>query len=149
MSYSLEIMQQEFDIVLTGIRWQGKASYREGKCLYRGPDDCRCGVGWLIPDDKFDPSMDNTVNDESSVFGERFQRRFHLEEEMPSGVYFYKDLQNAHDSSCSPGITSDQFMVGFESRMEDLAQRYKLVYMPPRGTGGGSFISVGFSNDGP
>lgn len=35
----------------------------DGTCHYRGPEDSRCAFGILIPDEAYDPKMENRVAD--------------------------------------------------------------------------------------
>jgi hypothetical protein len=51
--------QQIFDQVARAIIAQGKPSVDNTQCLYRAPDGCKCAAGHLIPDDEYDPDMEN------------------------------------------------------------------------------------------
>lgn len=56
--------QEWFDTAARGIISQGKPSMgrdpitENEKCVYRSSDGCKCAIGWLIPDDKYDPSFE-------------------------------------------------------------------------------------------
>lgn len=52
--------QELFDTVCSSLIKQGKPSVSsDGRCLYRSPDGCKCAAGFLIPDDKYDPRMED------------------------------------------------------------------------------------------
>lgn len=51
--------QEAFDLALNHLRQQGRRAINDlGLCVYRGPDNTKCAVGALIPDDKYDPEFD-------------------------------------------------------------------------------------------
>jgi len=50
--------QEIFDTVATHLFNQGKQSYDNHKCLYRGPNGTKCAVGCLLPDRYYQESMD-------------------------------------------------------------------------------------------
>lgn len=51
--------QEAFDIAARGIQAQGGRSVDDvGQPKYRGPNNCKCHVGHLIPDDLYDPEME-------------------------------------------------------------------------------------------
>lgn len=50
--------QDVFDYVVRKLIEQGEPSTKDGMCLFRGPGDRRCAVGWLIPDDEYTPAVD-------------------------------------------------------------------------------------------
>lgn len=109
--------QQVFDIVLTGLRAQGKASVDpDGDCMYRGIGGCKCAAGMLIPDDVYDPKME-TVS-APMVIG-RYAALAHL---YPHSRLI-DALQYAHDQHLnSKGINA------WETEMRDIARRYGLQY---------------------
>lgn len=59
--------QWAFDTALTGLRAQGRKSVSGEDCLYRGPDGTKCGVGFLIPDDRYSPDLDTRCPNGASV----------------------------------------------------------------------------------
>lgn len=99
--------QEAFNIVVTGLRQQGRKSLFtaeqrerfkdiigqiEEPCAYRGEGDTKCAFGFLIPDDLYDPSMENVM---ASVVLDRFPAvQEHLE-----GVNhdLISKLQHIHD----------------------------------------------------
>lgn len=110
--------QQVFDTVLNGIRAQGKASISADSnyCMYRSEDGCKCAAGLLIPDNLYDPTMENKSIPK-------------VIEDFPD-LAFLKEhsalldaLQYAHDHHLS-----DHGMVAWEGEMVDIARRYSLTY---------------------
>jgi hypothetical protein len=51
-------LQQIFDTSTAALLAQGKPALENGRCRYRTADGCKCAVGHLIPDDRYDPAMD-------------------------------------------------------------------------------------------
>lgn len=52
--------QEAFDIVKRHLLTQKKISVNhEGVCQYRGPDGLKCAIGALIPDEIYNPTMEN------------------------------------------------------------------------------------------
>lgn len=50
--------QETFDFVAQHLIRQGIRSIYEGKCMYRSPDNHKCAIGCLIPDEKYRSSME-------------------------------------------------------------------------------------------
>lgn len=69
-----------------------------GDCLFRGPNGTKCAVGVLIPDDIYDPAMDDP-QEHSTI--PHLLRNFPKAKELLRGISgdFLKDLQFAHDSA--------------------------------------------------
>lgn len=56
--------QDIFKRVVRNLRAQGRRAVKVDKigkerCCYRAPDGCKCAIGGLIPDELYDPQMDN------------------------------------------------------------------------------------------
>lgn len=51
-------LQEQFDTAARGLLAQGRLSSMNGVCKYRGPDERKCAVGFLIPDEMYNPEMD-------------------------------------------------------------------------------------------
>lgn len=49
-----------FDYCVRKVREQGKPSMVNGQCAYRGVDYCKCGAGFVIPDEYYVPAMEGT-----------------------------------------------------------------------------------------
>ena len=57
--------QEIFDAVATHLLKQGRAAMDEqGRCVYRGPNGTRCAAGAVIPDELYDPAMENSPIDD-------------------------------------------------------------------------------------
>lgn len=96
-------------------------------CLYRGPQNNKCAVGALIPDDLYDPAFDNlefpfTASDLIDCF--------------PAIATFFdgvtpkllEDMQNIHDSPCNwqnPLTGEPTGFRGWESCLA-VARKYEL-----------------------
>lgn len=109
--------QQVFDIVLTGLRAQGRASLsKDGNCMYRGDGGCKCAAGFLIPDSVYENSME-TVS--APLVISKTPALANLVEHSR----LIDALQYAHDSHlASHGINS------WEGEMHEIARRYGLQY---------------------
>ena len=59
----MKTRQEITDIALLGILKQGCycMAYLSGHCLYRGPGGLKCGIGMLIPDEKYTPELEDTT----------------------------------------------------------------------------------------
>lgn len=110
--------QQVFDIVLNGLRAQGKASMDAagGQCLYRGIGGCKCAVGLLIPDEAYDASMECKS---APLVLVDFPALFHLREHSK----LLDALQYAHDH-----YLSDEGIEAWEKDMYAISCHYKLQY---------------------
>mgnify|MGYP000674499758 CR=1 FL=1 len=121
-------LQEVFDNALFGARRQGYVPSRQenGGCMYRDPSGLRCGIGFSIPDELYEPVMD--ANGGRTV---RALTDPHLNF-FPSLVAFFSrckpcalaDIQNAHDDLVYAGSNGD----GFERDMQCIAQKYKLTF---------------------
>lgn len=119
--------QTLYDNALFGIRKQGKASVLadKGKCLYRGPDNCKCAAGHNITDEEYMPQMDEGNGTAITV---SFIGKYHLNR-LAGFESFLRELQLAHDEA---SFYENDFLTIFEGNMKRLAQRYNLRYSPPR-----------------
>jgi len=60
--------QEMFDTMVRGLRAQKKFSFDESDgCCYRGCNGLRCAVGFLIPDDKYQPNFDDGIGSIKNV----------------------------------------------------------------------------------
>jgi hypothetical protein len=84
--------QELFNKVVCAVRNQGRPSKSLGGfCRYRGESGAKCAVGFLIPDDKYDPEMERYLAIE-------------LQKKFPDAVEYTAEqarlvraLQDAHD----------------------------------------------------
>lgn len=91
------------------------------RCLYRGPDGARCGVGLLIPDSSYVSEMDDYPAEELvHEYGS-------IEGLSDLDVVFLHDLQQCHDGAAHDAWYSSppqDFHVRIEVYLRDLARRY-------------------------
>jgi hypothetical protein len=86
--------QEAFDTACRGIIAQGKKSADEtGSCLYRSKDGCKCAIGHLIPDEEYEPRMENKMI--ISYF--TWIKSLNEIRKSENGELFLHELQRAHD----------------------------------------------------
>ena len=120
--------QEIFDTVLHALRKQGRASVRRlsdglptDRCVYRAANGDKCAAGHLIPDDLYDPKMeDKSFTGVSESFGTGCALGMDS-----SDVEFVRLLQIAHDDYLTKGLEH------WELQMKSVAARYSLTYTPP------------------
>ena len=101
--------QTIFDTVVNHLAAQGTQSMsggdpdtnREAGCAYRGDNGTKCAVGCLIPDDMYNPKMEN-----ATVVS--LAQRKELPAELYEHVDMLSDLQYAHDWSTSAAELIDK-----------------------------------------
>ena len=138
-----------FNNALFGIRRQGGKSFFEGipenelgtstqsfwlstaRCLYRGPNNRRCAVGWNLYDYEYDPDMEEML------------LRDVLPKRLIPYLQFLRRLQVIHDKAgyvndilkngCLRMTSSSDeiFLQQFEKGMKSFAQEHNLRYAPP------------------
>jgi hypothetical protein len=89
--------QEIFDKVATHLITQNKKSYLPGGnvCAYRGENGCKCAIGILIPDDKYDPFLEGKMVGNKRVL-DSLEAGINIESvEM---LQFLNILQNVHDN---------------------------------------------------
>lgn len=108
-------MQEDFDTVITHLVNQGKRSIDSVRdmCLYRSEDGLKCAIGCLIPDDRYNPSIEDRLVTNSEFL--KFFPEFALD------ATFYCELQSLHDDfNC--GYKSKSF----HRRVISIAEEYDL-----------------------
>ena len=119
--YSDSFLQQVFNRVVNGLASQGwrrsVSPGDDGVCKYRGAGAMRCALGHLIPDDKYDPSIEGNGIGPMSVYGGHwrsgsvhepasYELMVVLNSVFPKPSQQLKDLlggcQEAHDESEHP-----------------------------------------------
>ena len=112
--------QEIFDEVVAHLRKQGCRSMRsyDGtgtlKCAYRGAEGTRCAIGCLIPDDRYDESLegdnaeDPTVREAAGI--------------SSGDTLLAIRLQNIHDGADPES---------WESSFSKVAADFELTYTPP------------------
>jgi hypothetical protein len=121
--------QEIFDTVLHGIRKQGRPSVsQDGRCLYRGPDGLKCGVGLLIDDSEYCPEMEGKSADGCSG-DEKENIVCNLLKKKNIDTILAGKLQEAHDNAAYGNQGQlKKFTEEFEERMQKLAKEYGLTY---------------------
>jgi hypothetical protein len=127
---SKKMYQEWFDKALNGIRAQGCASVRGGRCCFDDGKGNRCAIGHLFPDDY---SLADVGGSVPPLYGIHAQSvwKSHLAligvEEVD--LLFVNNLRECHDTIAVPFVTNCRvFMNRFEERMGNLAAKYDLVY---------------------
>lgn len=132
--------QEIFDSVLAHLRKQGKASVNDVDdmelCQYRGPDGTSCAVGCLIPDELYDPLIENVSSiqimeghlpygrerDGPKLLPIMARIADHLgAEHLP----LLSRLQTAHDT-----YLADNGLLVWEAAMSRIAADFALHYTP-------------------
>lgn len=95
--------QQAFTTAIRGVLMQGRKSTETNTCLYRGPNNLRCGVGHLIPDNLFSDKIEglnissmlraNYMYDEELI-AVKSRLRQHFKDVSPE---LLDDIQRWHD----------------------------------------------------
>lgn len=112
--------QQVFDYVVGKIREQGKPSFVNHRCVYRGEEGAKCAAGWL---------MSNALVEQLEALSIVWKNWWGLRRD--DVVPFYHEdliilLQDAHDEAAR----SSFFMEVFEENIYDLATRLNLTIAP-------------------
>jgi len=109
--------QDYFDRGARGVIAQGRPSVGDnGDCVYRGPDGCRCVVGWLIPDERYETRLDD------GDFSAKNPAVVQAVGAPLEDVGFLRDMQYAHDEAAE----SKNFVADFVASMRGLADEYGL-----------------------
>ena len=71
-----------------------------GYCAYRGDDNRKCAVGWLVSDDTYDDDIEGLGVRELSWMhvGQQIFKKNHISSSERS-IEFLADLQDLHDNS--------------------------------------------------
>jgi hypothetical protein len=123
--------QHAFDMALQGIRSQGYvASISEitESFAYRGNDECRCGVGWMISDSNYKEDF------EGETAGGLIYKQFLDKYFDKVNLDLLMAIQFAHDGCLRQSTeSSTAIQTGarvFEQRMKEIAEDYRLRYTP-------------------
>ena len=126
-------MQEIYDSVCLHLIKQGKpalgpvpmyinASNNTSICMYRTPDGCKCAFGHLIPDDLYDPKMENKqavqVIEEWPKVGIALDIYFDLNQKPSDKLLLVTMLQRVHDHSTTGA--------GLKQRLIVLGERLNL-----------------------
>lgn len=119
-SVKYKTRQQLFDNAYKGVIAQGRPAYNDAtdSCMYRGPDNTKCGIGHSIPDYKYRKSLENRGATASEVMA--------AANINPDDMTFARQLQGCHDNAAIGTNTTRRFLESFNRRMTALAQSYSL-----------------------
>lgn len=87
----------------------GKDSLYPSKCAYRGVGGLKCAVGCLIPDERYDPTLEGF-----SAYNERVQKATEHTKEQNA---LAGALQRVHDT-CEPN--------NWQLQLDNVAERFEL-----------------------
>ena len=92
---------------------------RDGSCLYRGPNNRKCAIGWLIADKLYNPFFE--ALDLSLVLN-----KLSADKQLTKlSSHFLHDLQLVHDEN-SVTAKNGKWNKDFKRALKGLGQRYKL-----------------------
>ena len=103
-------MQEVYFKVRNHLLTQGRRAKIYDQCRYRAPNGDKCAIGCLIPDDKYDPSMEGHLISCSPLIQDAIGA-------SEDHIDFLTDLQRVHDFS-NPSEWNE--------RLQAVALRYKL-----------------------
>ena len=106
-------IQELFNKIYLGLKSQNfeqSAVYENGnlRCLYRGPNGLKCAVGFLIPDEKYNESIEHMSPWNLVVEG--------IVELSDIHIIFLREMQSIHDNACDP----EDMRLELESYAKDL-----------------------------
>lgn len=112
--------QDAFDTALAGIRQQGRPSFGpKGFCAYRGEGGCRCAIGWLIPDDRYDPELETKLANHYLVMQA-------LDADQMEYAFFSDMQRFLHDFPSREDVFYEPKL--FLGKMEASARRFAILY---------------------
>jgi hypothetical protein len=97
--------QEIFTKAYAGLKSQGferSTGGRRGACMYRGENGMKCAVGWPIPDDKYDPTIEGTSACDMVVIN-GLEDHFDIWTDS-SNYDFIINLQECHDKGKTPAM---------------------------------------------
>jgi hypothetical protein len=120
--------QWAFDTALNGLRAQGRRSVGPNgvTCLYRGLDNTKCGVGFLIPDERYTKALDEGEDAGAADLP------IVQEAVCPGGMsdddgeFLYRLQRELHDDH-----SKGDFRAELEKGAQKLADLYGLTYAVP------------------
>jgi len=98
--------QEAFNKVVKHLLAQMKQSSKGDNCLYRGPNGTKCAIGCLIPDELYDPKMENTIAFNIKHFNNKMLMLFN-----GIDIDLLEALQEVHDQSSPDQWTNNLKLV--------------------------------------
>jgi hypothetical protein len=111
-------LQETFDTVVGGLRKQGCKSLIGNACKFRGENGTKCAIGQILPDDLYNPLMDNPSDD-----GIKYNA-WDIIITLGHDYNLCVALQNIHDIC---------HVADWELKWKELAKRCNLNYREPNG----------------
>lgn len=116
--------QEIFDKVVTHLRTQKSRAMLGNSCAYRAPDGKMCAVGCLIPDELYDPKMEN-----KGVMW-LLVNKFTVPEFFKEHPNLLEELQTVHDME--ENWNKNGLSAIGEEGLAVIARRHKLKYRRAR-----------------
>lgn len=113
--------QQLYDIIVAHLRKQHARSQNPSgsTCLYRSPDNLKCAVGALIPDEVYDPEMESSLHTLIYYKGNFLPEALRLE--FSANFDLLERMQEIHDKTN---------VDDWEDAFKKVAKRFGLQYTP-------------------
>lgn len=125
-----EAKQAAFNGAYKGLNYQkwkrSTSADGENRCQYNGPNGTHCGVGWLIPKDKYDEGIEDkgicSLAEEIIPFLadplENFCKKAN-NTDVGEFLDFLVEIQESHDEACGGTLMKNKF--------EQIAKNYGLT----------------------
>jgi len=106
---------------------KGPASFNNesGMCKYRGDNGAKCAVGLFIPDEDYDPKIENYTANADRVTS---LLPFTVND---SKVSYLLELQRCHDRAVQYLTNTEDFYIVVERRLRELAELHNLLIPCP------------------
>lgn len=130
-------IQDIFDFVVENLWIQGEIAVSNSAspmCAYRSDTGLKCGVGWLIPDRKYNDSIEGEAASDTAVMGSLYANLRDYIYAAAEGDLFLSSLQSdLHDNYLAeqnnPTVKSG-YRRWLKTRAEELALDYHLDWKP-------------------
>ena len=126
-------LQTIFNTAVMGVMTQGKQAMNAyGTCALRGQEPgCKCAVGWLLPDELYQPFMEDwaqlDLSDAADFFEEPFGEVLATVTGSSEKVFeLLKALQDAHDADGANLRSGNMFRPIMSRRFREVAQDFNL-----------------------
>lgn len=104
--------QEVFDKVVTALRAQGcKSLDHDDNCMYRGNNNTKCAAGHILPDELYNPKLEQYIVYDIDIF-----------DSLVENLQFLRHLQRIHDTN---KVSS------WEDHWKKLAGEHNLIYIQP------------------
>lgn len=134
MNYSGETLQNTFSQVYLALVKQGAPSINDdvqprlgvstGSCRYRSKDGLKCAIGWLIPDENYQPWLERVSL--QSILSGPSEIKHILEAAGP--FHFLAALQRMHDRAAFNHARSGaDFLTRLKVRAETFCSEWRLT----------------------